>query len=596
MEHAQAQEMIERALERALSPLESEQLSAHLAGCPTCRAAQARLLGMDARLRGELNVPPDPFRPQQHAQQARSSLRRIQMTHHVTSWSRRLAIVAIMTLVLVVAVSRLLPRSGASQLVPGGAHTATPAPTKSVTPTRVPFSTSLPAGDPATPLAQYTSPGLGVSVSYPAAWKADGADRFAGADGFFEMSMAPSMVPMTVAQACEQEAAHAERYGAQPQLTQGEIVKGLPSCLILSSSDPTQGKTTTLMIAIPGSGVPVIFFTLRTDPLHFELIGKTLKLPYIMSIPEPAPTPTPEPITLTPGIPPASIQPVITKLGALTVEEYPVVSSGVDTPSHLEFNQRIPNAVFARRSAWRGYDVDRLDATNALLKPFGYALRAAGSQAYELMGPSPSGPVLIKQISTFWVPSVSAKDFAMIAEEIGGKGKTYLVRSASIAEWDPMAHHYARPVLVGEHLMAVEASAAPGRVDVSADGQVVYTHYSDSLSIAEPVKGLSTWNGHWVLEIEGDMIIDGQSLNRQQGYSEAFGWQLIAGKPFYFFRNSDAEQISYDGQTLPLRYEQVIHYRCCEPAAFNNGSNTSMAWFYALKNGVWNYVELGVYP
>jgi hypothetical protein len=512
----------------------------------------------------------------------------MQMSHHSTGWPRRLVIIAIMALVLIVAVYRLVPRS---RFVPGGAPTSAGV---STTPT----ATLAPQDGAGFALAQYTSPNLGVTVSYPAAWKANGTDRFAGADGFFEMQMAPSMVPMTVAQACEQEAAHAERYGTQPRITQGELVRGLPTCLILSSTDPTQGKTAAMMIAIPGSGVPVIFFTLRTDPLHFDLIGKTLKLPNLATIPEPSPTPSPEPISLTPAVPPASIPAVVTTLGALTVEEYPVVSGEVDTPSHLEFNQRIPEAVFAKRSAWRGYELERLAQANAALAPFGYALRAAGSQAYDLMGPSPNGPAIIDEVSDFWPPSATAKDFALIVAFAGSQGKTHLVRSGSITEWDSDAHRYIRPVLAGERLIAVSASTNnPGRHDVTADGQIVYTHYSDRLmSVEEPVKGLSTWDGHWVLEIEGDIIIDGQSLNRQQGYSEAFGWQLIAGKPFYFFRNSATVQISYDGQTLPQQYEQVIHYRCCEPAAFNNGSNTHMAWFYALKNGVWNYVELGVYP
>ena len=34
---------------------------------------------------------------------------------------------------------------------------------------------------------------------------------------------------------------------------------------------------------------------------------------------------------------------------------------------------------------------------------------------------------------------------------------------------------------------------------------------------------------------------------------------------------------------------------CCEPAAFNVAGNETMVWFHALRDGVWYYVEMGVY-
>ena len=53
--------------------------------------------------------------------------------------------------------------------------------------------------------------------------------------------------------------------------------------------------------------------------------------------------------------------------------------------------------------------------------------------------------------------------------------------------------------------------------------------------------------------------------------------------------------ISYDGEVLPVNYDEVIHYRCCEPAAFNVGGSEQMVWFYARRDGAWYYVELGKY-
>jgi len=52
--------------------------------------------------------------------------------------------------------------------------------------------------------------------------------------------------------------------------------------------------------------------------------------------------------------------------------------------------------------------------------------------------------------------------------------------------------------------------------------------------------------------------------------------------------------ISYAGQVLPNAYDDVIHYHCCEPAAFNPGRNDSRVWFYARRGDVWHYVEAGL--
>jgi hypothetical protein len=86
-------------------------------------------------------------------------------------------------------------------------------------------------------------------------------------------------------------------------------------------------------------------------------------------------------------------------------------------------------------------------------------------------------------------------------------------------------------------------------------------------------------------------------LNKSLGYSEIFGWHLVAGQPFYFFAKSGNGRIgvSYAGSVMPYSYEKIPHYQCCEPAAFNPGINEHMVWFYGLKEGMWYYVEMGVY-
>ena len=110
-----------------------------------------------------------------------------------------------------------------------------------------------------------------------------------------------------------------------------------------------------------------------------------------------------------------------------------------------------------------------------------------------------------------------------------------------------------------------------------------------------PVKGLEGWGDHWVLEVDGQAVVDGESLNRELGYEEIFGWQLLQGEPFHFFSKDGRIGVSYAGQVLPQQYDEVVHYKCCGYALYNPAGNDRMVWFHALKDGTWHYVEMGVF-
>jgi hypothetical protein len=104
---------------------------------------------------------------------------------------------------------------------------------------------------------------------------------------------------------------------------------------------------------------------------------------------------------------------------------------------------------------------------------------------------------------------------------------------------------------------------------------------------------LWAWDGHWVLDLEGVVVMDGEILNDKRGYDEMFQWQLLGGKPFYIFRQGKQMGLSHDGQTLLYRYDDVIHgFLCCDPAVYNIQSSSIGVWFYAQRDGVWYYVAI----
>ena len=116
-----------------------------------------------------------------------------------------------------------------------------------------------------------------------------------------------------------------------------------------------------------------------------------------------------------------------------------------------------------------------------------------------------------------------------------------------------------------------------------------------------PLQSLWSYEDHWALEIlyaeeeiwQGRIYLNGELLNESQDYQEAFGFQLLGGKPFYFFQREDALGYSYDGIEMELPYDSIPHYNCCSASTINPLPAENMVAFYALTGDDWYYVELG---
>jgi hypothetical protein len=135
---------------------------------------------------------------------------------------------------------------------------------------------------------------------------------------------------------------------------------------------------------------------------------------------------------------------------------------------------------------------------------------------------------------------------------------------------------------------------APSQVNIYRNDQIVYT-----LAIPQPgpaglpVRGISSWNNHWLLEVENVLVQDGELMNFQLDYDEIFDWHLVDGEPLFFFRQGNEYGLSYAGQTLPPHYEDVIHgLLCCDPARYQVVSSPSQTRFFALRNGIWYLVKV----
>jgi hypothetical protein len=277
----------------------------------------------------------------------------------------------------------------------------------------------------------------------------------------------------------------------------------------------------------------------------------------------------------------------------LTVEEHAVVEDAVDKPTHFEFNQRIAAQVFEKRMALRNLTPEKkASGVNEVLEPFGYALRhnpLLSSYAYQLFK---DDQLVLDDVGPFWQATKreDGADFLLPIET--GQGKPLLVTRDKVEAWDSV---FTPPIYYGNELIAAQVEGDKVVVRRLSDDQVLYSQPVTSGPVEMPIKTFEAWQGSWVLESDGVLVIDGQNINQQLGYDSIFNWVVLQGQPFFFFTKGQRTGIFYAGKEQDAGYDQVIHYQCCEPAAFNPGSEASIVWFYALRDGMWYYVEAGLF-
>jgi hypothetical protein len=289
---------------------------------------------------------------------------------------------------------------------------------------------------------------------------------------------------------------------------------------------------------------------------------------------------------------------------SLTIEEHSIIAADVDAPGHLEFLDHVPDEVLARRAAWREFDPEQhASAMNEKLAPFGYRLVAEPNTEwqdtfYDLYR---GEELLLSDLWHVWPVTVneSGTDFVFVARN----GPNQLPFNLLVRNGDVQGLDWIRfvdgvtPVYLGDDLFSVEGIDNYGiQYAVKRDDEIVYTYTaSQQFAGSAPVVRLLAWEGHWILETFDGVIVDGESLSEQLGVDEIFHYIIFQGRPLFFFRKNRQIRISYDGEPLPLTYDRVPHYWCCEASMFNIGSNEHILWFYALKDETWFYVEIGVY-
>jgi putative hemolysin len=158
--------------------------------------------------------------------------------------------------------------------------------------------------------------------------------------------------------------------------------------------------------------------------------------------------------------------------------------------------------------------------------------------------------------------------------------------------------------LNGETLIAsqdIQPCEFAGCINVRRGDQEIFRTDAGGISPIEPLQGLWTYDDHWVLEtnlflddkpFNGQVFVDGQSLNQQNGYQESFGFQTINDRPFYFFRRDGKVDAWFDGQEISLGYDDVPHYLCCGDSGLNPKARQGAVLFFGNKDDKWYFVRI----
>ncbi len=463
----------------------------------------------------------------------------------------------------------------------------------------------VPHQDYAPQTAVYTSQKFGVSFQYPASWKEVGEDHYTGEDGFFEItayeSIASSLpaweLALDVVRACDWEVnLEPGKYGLQPQVNLLSIDRYVARCLIVPGLDARE-KRAALLFQTPAGE----FAILHTDAPHLAMISQTFQFHFPGGqFPKRARRPFAGPE----GVP-AELKLESRQAGALTLEEWSLFPEELHTPLDPEYVQNVLADVLPRRAKWRVPAVPwagpaRLAHDNALLAPFGYRIESESTPEGEKLRVM-KGDALIREGTSLWWPAVAfqkwdgAPDFALVLQEMNGAA---LIRNGSAEPWDMDQHFWLGPVVIGGRLATLDWDRRDGasRVLVNLDGKIVYSFVS---SLRQPGEllliDLDGWGEGWALEVFGTLVVNGKLVNPELGYGEIFAWELLDGKPVFFFEKGGKFGISYDGRELPVRYDEILHNECCASGVLNPNVNDRMAWFYARRDGKWFYVELGIY-
>lgn len=228
----------------------------------------------------------------------------------------------------------------------------------------------------------------------------------------------------------------------------------------------------------------------------------------------------------------------------IQIQEYPIVEQSKDNPNHMGFQERAQKAVATQQPDWfTPSQQERLTEPNRLLANYGYQLR-------------------INSMPPFSTFSLYYQD-QQIEEDI--------------QQFDPVAahpNHAQDPTSTEPYILIYE----------TVQGQRKQVRINGIYSLAKPFS--STEADAWLPALSHPVNRFQEKKDGSVLSSYFFGSQVVT-----FYTQKGLTRIRFGDQELPYFYDQVVINSVAENKIFDPGIKGNYLWFYALRDGLWYYVE-----
>jgi hypothetical protein len=218
-------------------------------------------------------------------------------------------------------------------------------------------------------------------------------------------------------------------------------------------------------------------------------------------------------------------------------------------------------------------------------------------------------------VEAYWLEDGSWPDDEHIQSRPTGSLPGWVMKRHE-SERKDLVHYEEAPLFQGKVLTAGTNidTITDATVEVRLDDEVILSVPARDLTHSagmDVVYGVWVHGEHWYMEMAhvayetdgnttkgitpGEIFRSGESLNQLLGYDETFGFQILAGEPFFFFKKGEQVGLNYAGEELMLGFDEVAHHYCCGFSVYNPRHYENMVTFFASREGKRYYVEAGVF-
>lgn len=218
-------------------------------------------------------------------------------------------------------------------------------------------------------------------------------------------------------------------------------------------------------------------------------------------------------------------------------------------------------------------------------------------------------------VEAYWLEDGSWPDEEHIQSRPTGSLPGWVMKRHE-SERKALVRYQEAPLFQGKVLTAVTNInlIADATVEVRLDDEIILSVPAGDFTYSagmDAVYGVWTHGEHWYMEMAhveyitdddlikgitlGEIFRSGESLSQLFGYNETFGFQILAGEPFYFFRKGDEIGLNYAGEEVLLGFDEAAHHYCCGFGIYNPMHYENMVSFFASRDGKRYYVEAGVF-